>query len=180
MNSTAIYFRLNDDLVIDNAIVVDKAAVENPIDFIQNTLLLPGNWIEQTDARLQVAGAIYDAEKDIYIPPKPMNVDWLVFNYDLLQWVPNLPFPEDADYVFGYGPQPDVLIGNEATLEDGTTVTAVRLNIADEEKMYRWNEPTLDWILMPKQPATVLELTPEEIKVKFLELQAQPSNPDTI
>lgn len=84
------------------------------------------------------------------IPQKPFDADWLVYDEASNGWVPNVPFPEDADLIINFGPKPQTE-EVEVTLEDGSTITMHKIILPDNPKVYRWNMQSLSWELSTKQ-----------------------------
>ena len=82
---------------------------------------------------------------------KPLNVDWLIYDEQLNRWVPNVPFPEDADLIIKFGPMPE-LEDFEITAEDGSKVIVKRAILPPNPKVYFWHVPTLSWKLHTRGP----------------------------
>lgn len=96
------------------------------------------------------------------IPEKPFDVDWLVYSQELSEWVPNVPFPEDADFVLGYGPQPEKLVVDEFVDESGNLFQRHDIVIPEGSIVYVWNHIELKWIKKPDIPAHVVMPTLQE------------------
>lgn len=168
----AAFIKVGFDGVIESSIILPDST-ENTAEFIANDLQLDGAWVPQVDPETQYPGASYIDGPAVVVPEKPFDVDWLVYSEDLSQWVPNVPFPEDADFVLGYGPQPDEVVVEEITTEDGVTFTRTELDIPEGAVVYVWNHEKLEWMLKPEIPANAAIPTLEDFIAKVAALSAE-------
>lgn len=166
------FIKVGFDGIIESSIILPDS-VENTAEFIANELQLDGAWVPQVNPETQYSGASYIDGREPIIPEKPFDVDWLVYSEEFGQWVPNAPFPEDADFVLGYGPQPNEVVVEELTTEDGATFTRTELDIPDGSVVYVWNHETLDWMLKPEIPADAVIPTLEDFIAKVASLNGQ-------
>ena len=148
------FIKVNYDGIIENAIIIPPEITASS-EFINEELGLDGAWVKQVDSQKQFVGSSYiDLELNA-MPEKPQDVDWLVYNEELDEWVPNVPFPEDADFVLGYGPQPELVVVEEFVSENGEVFQRSELDIPDGSIVYVWNHQKLEWMLKPEIPEDV-------------------------
>ena len=89
-------------IVVNNSELLDENGQEQEskgIDFCKS--LLGGNWIQTSyngNFRVRYAGIgyAYNTYHNAFIPPKPFE-SWL-FNDNMLDWYPPVPYPEDGKY----------------------------------------------------------------------------------
>jgi hypothetical protein len=93
-------------------------------------------------------GFIYHPEFDCFSPPKKSWQSDFVLDAETGAWFPPVPFPEDADWVMGYQPQPES-IEKEIQDADGVVIKILAPNLPDNAKVYSWIIEANDWGMMP-------------------------------
>lgn len=145
----AHWAKINDEGVVENVIVTSNEEADEGKSWIAENL--EGTWIKtsyNTRKNVHLLGGIplrknfaqpgftYDADLDAFIPPKGQGEDDFVLDPETATWIPPVPAPEDADFVLGYGLEPE-LIEQEVEV-DGNTVKLIKPNIPDGSKVYFW------------------------------------------
>lgn len=170
----AAFIKVGFDGTIERSIILPDS-VENTAEYIANELQLDGAWVVQVDPESQYPGVSYIDGPVVVVPEKPFDVDWLVYDEGFNQWIPNVPFPEDADFVLGYGPQPGEVIVEEIITEGGVTYTRTELDIPEGSVVYVWNHKTLEWMLKPEIPADAVIPTLEDFITKVTSAKNPPA-----
>jgi hypothetical protein len=94
-------------LVVANAEMLDENGNESEAKgaaFLQS--IFGGQWIQTSyngnfRKRFAAVGGVYDPVKDAFIPPKKQE-SW-VFNEDILDWEPPIPYPSDGKHYIWRG-----------------------------------------------------------------------------
>jgi hypothetical protein len=105
----AHFAKIDSNNKVIQVIKIDNAQEDRAIDFITKELGLEGTWIQTsyntragkhmkdgTPLRMNYAlvGSTYDAEKDVFIPPK-LFASWIL-NEENYNWNPPVAYPKDG------------------------------------------------------------------------------------
>jgi hypothetical protein len=157
----AHFAKINEDNIVEEVLVVPDSEEHRGQDFLAIDLGLGGRWIQTSiNDRIRKVfarvGATYLPDEDAFVPLKPEGFESFIFDAESWSWIPPLPLPTDADWVVGFGPQPapkevEVDEVDEETGEPtGNKIIIVVPDLAENPKIYMWNELTQSWDNPPK------------------------------
>jgi hypothetical protein len=157
----AHWARINSDNIVEEVIVTSNDEADEGESWIAESL--EGTWLKTSyntrkgkhiaggiplRANFAMPGSTYNAEHDVFIPPKFEGQENFILDQSFWGWVPQ-EVPADAKYVMPYGPQPDK-VEKIIPDKDGNSVTRLVSDIKDDDNVYLWVEgETSGWWLNP-------------------------------
>ena len=168
----AHFAKINSDNVVEQVIVIANERESYGVNFITNTLLLTGTWLQTsfntrggvhlnggTPLRKNFAniGSTYDATRDAFIPAKPFP-SWTL-DENTCTWLPPVAKPTDSKkYLWNETTTSwDIFIPTQPfpswTLDESTCTWLPPVARPSDRKKYTWNEATTSWdVFTPPKP----------------------------
>ena len=156
----AHWAKINEENIVETIIVTSNDEADEGESWIAENL--EGRWVKTsyntrrgihlfggTPFRKNFAevGGTYSPELDAFIPAK---LEWqkdFILDEETCDWVPAVPFPEDADYVMFYGKTPATV--EVETEINGETVLVGELDVLPTDNVYFWLHSESDWGMYP-------------------------------
>lgn len=122
-------------------------------------------------------GFSYNPELDAFVPPKGLHEADFILDTETATWVPPLSFPEDADFVLGFGKEPE-MVQKEVVVNGEKTMAMIR-DIPIGSKAYYWIYEESAWGMLPNVPKPEGNFTWDPIAKEWIEVPAPPEASNT-
>lgn len=140
----AHFAEVDENNIVTRVLVVPDNQEHRGQDFLANDLALGGTWIQASyTERIRCCfpgeGYIYDADLDIFMPPKPK--DNMVFDEATKMWWDTERYNQELDCYVPPSPFPSWTIFDKNTMSWLPPMPYP----GNENEIYNWNEKTQSW-----------------------------------